>query len=261
MITLTEQRLTLASGRTQTVHRGGDGPPLLWLHSLYGFEADDPVLADLATRYTVLAPAAPGMTDLAELDDIDDVHDLALHYDDLLDAAGLDRVDVVGHSFGAMIGAELAAHSPRRVSRLALLSPVGLWSDDEPVTDVFAVPYTDVAEVLFADPGRANLRAQETETGERDIEAVVALAQAMTTVAKFLWPVPDRGLAKRLYRIAAPSLVVFGEKDAFVPPAYGERFAGLLPQGRAEVVSDAGHMIQREQPEDVAGLLRAFLGA
>lgn len=254
-----EQILELASGRRQVVHRAGEGPPLLWLHSLYGFEPDDAVLAELARERTVIAPAAPGMTDLTELDDIDDVHDLALHYDDLLDAVGLERVDVVGHSFGAMIGAELAAHFPRRVARLALLSPLGLWDDDEPIEDVFAVPYTDVAGLLFADPSNANLRAQETESGERDIEAVVALAQAMTTVAKFLWPVPDKGLRKRLYRVSAPTLVVYGEKDAFVPPGYGERFAALLRDVRAELVSDAGHMIQREQPAAVAALLRGFL--
>ncbi len=254
-----EQTLELASGREQIVHRTGDGPPLLWLHSLYGFEPDDALAADLAQRHTIIAPAAPGMTDLAELDDIDDIRDLALHYDDLLDAAGLDGVDVVGHSFGAMIGAELAAHSPQRVSRLALLSPVGLWDDAEPVTDLFAVPYTDVAEVLFADPNNANLRSQQTETGERDVEAVVALAQAMTTVAKFLWPIPEKGLRKRLYRITAPTLVVYGEKDAFVPPSYRDLFVQRLRDGRSELVSNAGHMIQREQPDTVAALLRGFL--
>ncbi|MFR9806052.1 alpha/beta fold hydrolase [Pseudonocardia sp. RS010] len=258
-MTWTHETLTLAGGRTQVVHRAGDGPPLLWLHSLYGFDPDDGVLADLVTRYSVLAPVTPGMTDLGELDDIDDFHDLALHYDDVLEACRLDSVTVVGHSFGALIGAELAAHFPHRVTRLALLSPLGLWVDDEPVLDVFAVPYADVAEVLYADPDNANLRSEQTETGERDIEAVVALAQAMTTVAKFLWPVPDKGLRKRLYRVSAPALVVYGEKDAVVAPSYGDRFAELLPDGRADIVPDAGHMTTREQPEAVSGLLRAFL--
>lgn len=256
-----EQKLQLASGREQVVYRAGEGPPLLWLHSIYGFEADDELLAELVQRHSVIAPVTPGMTDLAELDDIYDVHDLALHYDDVLNAAGLDGVDVVGHSFGAMIGAELAAHAPQRVSRLVLLSPLGLWDDQRPVADLFAVPYTDVADVLYADPRKANLRSQETETGERDVEAVVTLAQAMTTVAKFLWPVPDKGLRRRLYRISAPTLVVFGEQDAFVPATYGELFRALLPHGRSEVVAGAGHMIQREQPAVVGKLIAEFFDA
>lgn len=254
-----DETLTLPSGRQQVVHRAGSGAPLLWLHSLYGFESDDPVATSLAERHEVIAPATPGTTDLAELDDIDTVAELALHYDDLLETLGVGPLPVVGHSFGAMIGAELAAHFPARVSSLALLSPLGLWDDDEPVTDVFAVPYTEVADVLFADPSRAALRSQETESGERDVEAVVALAQAMTTVAKFLWPIPDRGLGRRLYRVRMPSLVVFGDKDRFVPAAYGPRFAALLPQGRSEIVSDAGHMIQREQPDAVVALLHALI--
>jgi pimeloyl-ACP methyl ester carboxylesterase len=256
----TEETLTLSSGRTQLVHRGGEGPPLVWLHSLYGFDPEDPILRTLVEHYAVFAPVAPGMTDLQEIADVPAVHDLALHYDDILNAAGLDAVPVVGHSFGAMMAAELAAHVPERVSQLVLLSPIGLWDDDEPVADLFAVPYTEVSELLFANPSRSNLRAMESADGERDVEAVVALAQAMTTVAKYLWPIPDRGLCRRLHRISAPALVVFGEEDAFVPPSYGERFARLMPDARSEVVAGAGHMVHFEQPEAVRELVGSFLG-
>jgi pimeloyl-ACP methyl ester carboxylesterase len=118
---LVDEHVRLPSGRSQTVFRGGEGPPLVFLHGGGGLMPDDPLVAGLARSRTVLAPLAPGFADLSDLDDLRDVHDLALHYDDLLEALGLDGVPVVGHSFGAMTAAELAAHVPRRVSALALM--------------------------------------------------------------------------------------------------------------------------------------------
>lgn len=255
------ETLVLSSGRRQVVHRAGDGPPLVWLHSLYGFDPEDPVLLALTEHYSVTAPVTPGMTDLKEIDDVPGIHDLALHYDDIFVAAGLGSVPVVGHSFGAMMAAELAAHVPDRVSRLVLLSPPGLWNDDYQVADLFAVPYAEVSEILFADPSQSNLRAEVDESGERDVEAVVALAQAMTTLAKYLWPIPDRGLRRRLHRINAPTLVAFGEEDTWIPARYGDDFARLIPDARSETIPDAGHMVQLEQPDRVAQLVTEFLGA
>jgi pimeloyl-ACP methyl ester carboxylesterase len=256
----TQDTLQLANGREHTVYRGGDGPPLVWLHSLYGFDADDPMLLRLAEHYSVLAPVTPGMTDLDEIADVPSVHDLALLYDDIVRAAGLDRVPVVGHSFGAMMAAELAAHVPDRVSQLVLLAPLGLWEDDDPVFDLFAVPYANVAEHLFVDPSKATLASEETDTGERDVERAVAIAQAMITVAKYLWPIPDRGLHRRLHRIDAPTLVVFGDEDGFVPASYGDRFAASIPDARSSTVASAGHMLHIDEPDATAQLVAEFLG-
>src|SRR5438132_12451755 len=115
------ETLDLRSGHRQIVFRTGDGPPLVWLHSLYGVEPDSPVVDELARDFTVYAPLAPGFADLDDLGDIRDIHDLALHYDDTLEALGLDTAVVAGHSFGAMLAAELAAHVPARVKQLILL--------------------------------------------------------------------------------------------------------------------------------------------
>src|SRR5215208_1151436 len=193
---LSSETINLDGGRRQIVYRAGDGPPLVWLHSLYGVEFDAPVIQRLARHHSVIAPFAPGFADLSELDELRDIHDLALHYDDVFDALNLIGIAVAGHSFGAMIGAGLAAHVPTRVSRLVLLSPLGLWHDDHPVADLFGIPNAEVPKLLYADPSRA------PGTGQKpDVEAVIALVQGMATVAKFLWPIPDRGLSRRLRRI------------------------------------------------------------
>src|SRR5262249_62182042 len=122
---LNDRVVPLRAGRTQTVYKGGDGPPLVFLHGGGGLVLEDPLLVELERSHTVSAPVAPGFADLADLDELRDVHDLAMHYDDLVEALGLDGVPVVGHSFGGMVAAELAAHYPRRISKLVLIAPVG----------------------------------------------------------------------------------------------------------------------------------------
>jgi pimeloyl-ACP methyl ester carboxylesterase len=251
------ETVTLASGRSQVVHRAGDGAPLVWLHGLFGFDERDPLVRALAERHHVIAPVAPGFEDVSELVDIPEVHDLAQHYDDILVALDLEAVTLAGHSFGAMIAAELAARRPQAVAGLVLLSPLGLWRDDEPVADLFGVPYPAMPSLLYSDPAAAS---EDTDV-EGDVERLVTLAQAMTTVAKFLWPIPDRGLRTRLYRISAPALVVFGERDAFVPPSYAEDWAEGLPAGRSALVEGAGHMLHLERPDEVVRLVDEFLEA
>src|SRR5262245_54208481 len=210
----------LAGDRHQAVYRFGDGPPLVWLHGLNGIDDSDPVVAELAAHFEVIAPLAPGFEDLEQIGDIRDIHDLALHYDDLLDALGIDSAPMVGHSFGAMIAAEIAAHFPKRVTQLVLLAPLGLWNDAYPVADLFAVPAPEMPRLLYADEQLA--RSAVTPDARGDVEKLISLVRGMTTVARFLWPIPDRGLSRRLYRVRAPTLIVHGTRDSFVPAAYAD---------------------------------------
>jgi pimeloyl-ACP methyl ester carboxylesterase len=270
---LKAETLSLGSGLEQIVFRGGGGPPLLWLHALSGVEPEHPLVMALAERYSVIAPLAPGFHDLAELDEMRDVHDLAIHYDDILDAVGVGAVTVVGHSFGAMIGAEFAAHYPRRAQRLVLISPIGLWNEAYPVADLFALPYHAMPSLLYAGDASAHslvaarsrtadyVEALTVEREEAEVEALVDLARGMTTVAKFLWPLPDRGLSRRLYRITAPTAIVFGELDAFTPARYADDFAEGIADAERHIVADAGHMVPLERPGEVAEIVLRFLGA
>jgi pimeloyl-ACP methyl ester carboxylesterase len=225
----------------------GSGPPLVWLHGLYGVEADGPLIEALAEHYSVYAPLAPGFADLDELDDLHDIHDLAMHYDDVMEALGLSEVVAAGHSFGAMLAAELAAHYPSRVSRLVLLSPLGLWNDRYPVADLFGIPAAEVPKLLYADPSRA----PGLDGPKPDVEKVIALTRGMTTVARFLWPIPDRGLARRLRRVRAPTLIVHGEADRFVPAQYADDFVRLIPNATRVIIPGAGHMLLVEAFDQV----------
>jgi pimeloyl-ACP methyl ester carboxylesterase len=252
---LESEMLRLSGGREVQVHRAGQGPTIVWLHGPHGVRRTDPVIAELAKRHAVIAPLAPGFNNVDELDDIRDVHDLALHYDDIFEALGLDRIALVGHSFGAMIAAELAAHVPKRVERLVLISPFGLWRDDQPVADLFARPYATIDRILWKAGEAPPVMTDPVNFPNDPVEKAVTIVQAMTSVAKFIWPIPDKGLRRRLHRVSAKTLVVFGADDAFVPAIYADEFAAAIPGARKAVIPDAAHMVVYEKTPEVMRLI------
>jgi pimeloyl-ACP methyl ester carboxylesterase len=85
-------------------------------------------------------------------------------------------------------------------------------------------------------------------------------AQSMAAAARYLWPIPDRGLSKRLHRVAAPTLIIWGQNDRVVPPAYGAEWQRRIPGSRLVIRQDAGHLPHVEQPAALAELTNAFLG-
>ncbi len=259
---MTSETITLPSRRTWQVYSGGFGPKLLWLHGVRGVDPDDPMLAALRKSYRVTAPLAPGFNDLDELSQIDNIHELALDYDDLIEHLGLDHVSLVGHSFGAMIAAEIAAHFPRRVARLVLLAPLGLWNEAYPVTDIFAYPSAQFDDVLWHDR-KARDAFAKAAADETDIKAtahqMIKVAQSLTAISKFVWPIPDRGLRRRLPRIACPTLAVFGARDEVVSVRYADDFKSGLRDAETAVIEDAGHMLPYERPQQVFALIDRFL--
>jgi pimeloyl-ACP methyl ester carboxylesterase len=242
----------------------GRGPALVFFHGPWGLTWD-PFLDALAERFTVHAPEHPGTTpdqpdDVYELDGL---WDLVLCYDELLAGLGLDRALLVGHSFGAMVACEVAAARPDRVRRLALVDPIGLWRDDAPVTNWMLLNPAELPGYLFRDPGGDAAREMfaPTEDPEARAMARVKLTWAMGATGKFIWPIPDKGLRKRIHRVTAPTLLVWGKDDRLVPPLYADEFGRRLPGARVEILDQAGHLPHREQPQAVARLVGDFLAS
>jgi pimeloyl-ACP methyl ester carboxylesterase len=252
-------------GMAASVAVAGAGPPLLFFHAAAGL-AWDGFLDALAGRYTVHAIEHPGTGEgnPDAIHEIDDLWDLVLFHDDVLAALRLPPAPVVGHSFGGMVAAELAATRPERVSRLVLLCPVGLWRDDAPVTNWMTVtPSSELGKVLFADPESPAARsflALPQEAEER-VRAQARFLWALGCTGKFVWPIPDRGLHKRLHRITAPTLVVWGREDRLAPAIYATEFGRRIRGARVEIVADAGHELQLERPDVVTPLVLGFLAA
>jgi pimeloyl-ACP methyl ester carboxylesterase len=99
-----------------------------------------------------------------------------------------------------------------------------------------------------------------TDDSQAAIAARIRLTWAMGATGKFIWPIPDKGLKKRIHRVTAPTLIVWGKEDRLVPLVYADEFARRLPGSRVETVSDAGHAPHLERPDIVARLVREFAG-
>ena len=68
----------------------------------------------------------------------------------------------------------------------------------------------------------------------------VERVKRFSTASKFLWPIPDRGLKKRAYRIAAPTLVLWGASDKLIPPVYASEFKKHIRNSRVHMIKEAG---------------------
>ena len=130
-----------------------------------------------------------------------------------------------------MVAAEMAALNAHYVKKLVLVSAAGLWRDDAPVADFYAMGPRDLEENLWADPEDEVARAASADSDRDETRALLALERVagLAAVGKFLWPIPDRGLKKRIYRIKAPSMVLWGAEDKIICPVYATDLAQHLP--------------------------------
>jgi pimeloyl-ACP methyl ester carboxylesterase len=257
---------TRRGAQVRVLEGGPEGAqPLLFLHGLAGLLDDHALLDRLSERYRVLAPELPGYGASTGEELLEDMLDFALHGWDVTVALGVDgrRPHLVGHSLGGMIAAEMACLAPAGLGRVVLVDPFGLWLDDHPIPDLFSFLPFEFGDYLFHDSSRA----ESLLTGGMDFsdpealkEFFVGNARRLGTAGKMLFPVPNRRLSKRLYRLTSDTLVVWGADDRLIAPVYADRWADLLPCATVRTVAEAGHMVPYEQPEALAQEMAAFLG-
>lgn len=246
-------------GRTAVrVWEAGAGAPVLYLHGFDGHPGEAPFLVRLAETRRVIAPEHPGYGESGGAEENDDVLAMVLHYRQLIEQLAPGPVDVVGHSLGGMFAAELAAICPQVVRRLVLVSPFGLWLDATQIPDPFSLNEEALAKLTWADPARRP-SAKTNGTGNSVIEAALARTTNLSMASRFLWPIPDRGLARRIGIIRAPSLVLRGEQDRLIPEAYGGAFASAIPGAKVQLIPDAGHYPMAEQPQAFLDAVTAFI--
>jgi pimeloyl-ACP methyl ester carboxylesterase len=238
----------------------GEGAPLVYLHGLLGPEWDR-LQEGLAAKRRVVAPAHVGSDEPEELRHVDGIYDLVLYYDEVFDRLGLDQVDLVGHSFGGMVAAEFAAAYPARVRKLALIDPLGLWRDDAPVEDYLMVAPDRQVSLLLGDPGRDDVKARLAlpQDPEAQIQEMLHRVTVMASTAHFLWPIPERGLHKRLHRIRAETLILWGADDRLVPSVYARAFADRIARSEIAIIPNAGHTPHFDDPQAVLDRLLGFL--
>ena len=215
----------------------GAGPALVFFHGPWGLTWG-PFLDALAQQLHVYAPEHPGTTPGEPDDDPAPRHPVGPR--PLLrraaGGAGARRAStLVGHSFGAMVACEVAAlPSGARAPPRAHRSRSGSGATRRPSSTGCCWSRPRCAAHVFHDPTAPPRSACSRcptipRTGAL---ARTRLTWAMGSTGKFIWPIPDKGLKKRIHRVSAPTLLVWGEDDRLVPRAYAKEFAGRLPDAR-----------------------------
>jgi pimeloyl-ACP methyl ester carboxylesterase len=276
---LLEERYAQASSRFATVQGlrihyadEGRGPPLLLLHGLTSnLFAYDGWAALLRDDFRVVRLDLPGHgltgPDPLQRYRPEEVADLVVAF---MDELGIARAHLAGSSLGGAIAWQTAVRHPERVDRLVLLAPVGYPIEGElplalrllgsptlgPVLARLA-PFREFERRLalaYGDPARLDHATARREfdlfrrEGNRD--ALAAMLGGGTDMADPL---------SQLARITAPTLVLWGTRDAILPPFVAPNFAGAIPGARLAWIAGAGHAPMMELPEASIEPVRAFL--
>ncbi|MBV8888701.1 MAG: alpha/beta hydrolase [Alphaproteobacteria bacterium] len=261
---MTEPQTTTVeiNGFSCRVWQAGSGPKLGFLAGFGGLPKWVPFLDALALERTVIVPSLPGFPGGERGHTVLDSHlDWVLATRRLLIAAGLDGADLAGSSVGGSLAAEMAALWPGSVRRLALVSPFGLFDENDPPTDPWAQRAPDVPGLMCADPARWEALKAEPE-GQNSPEWPIEQTRASEAAARIFWPLGNTKLEKRLPLIEAPTLLIWGGEDRLMPRSYADRFAaGIKGQTEIRVVPGAGHLAELDKPDEVAAEILRWTAA
>lgn len=251
------ERTIKIGGESIRVWEKGSGAPLGYLAGLGGLNTWTPFLDALAKKRKVIVPSLPGFPGGGLLHKkLDTFADWIICMLDLLEAAGLEGKDLVGHSIGGMLAAEVAAFSRASVKSLVLLAPLGLYDEKEPPGDPFNRRANEVAALFSTKPAEFQKERLTPHAGldaDATTEWTIVQVRAVESASRLLWPLGDLGLAKRLHRVTCPVKLVWGAEDQIVPASYAKAFAKKLATGpEIQVIPGAGHALEFDAPEAVA---------
>jgi pimeloyl-ACP methyl ester carboxylesterase len=253
-----ESFLTVAGCKTRLM-RGGAGEPLLFLHGARGASAWLPVWETLSRHFDVIVPEHPGFGGSDMPDWLDNVGDLAYFYLDFLDALKLKAVNLAGVSLGGWIAAEIAVRDASALKTLTLIAPAGIHVKGVAKGDIFMWSREEFTRNLFHNP---DLASAALAIAPSEAEQFNEMKNRLAT-AKLGWQPrlynPD--LYKWLHRISTPTLIVFGDDDKVIPPAYGAAFQRLIPNSRLEMLKACGHAPQIEKADELAKMILSFVDA
>jgi pimeloyl-ACP methyl ester carboxylesterase len=257
-MTVCKDETVTVRGRNVRLFRGGDGPPLLFLHDTF-CPLWLPIHQILAEQYEVFIPLHPGCAGSEDgFAQFEEMEDLVFHYLDLREALHRDRLALVGASFGGWIAAEWAMRYSGSLTGLVLIDALGLRVPESSAADILSLDPAATRQVIFANPSSALALEAIPDTPQPD--AVVSTILVRQTLARFAWQFPDNPkLLHYLYRVKVPTLIIWGERDAYVPIAHGRAYHAGIASSELVEVSHSGHLPHIESTETCAQTILNFL--
>lgn len=274
-----EVRYLTIHGHRRAYVKAGSGPAVLLLHGL-GCDHTTwlPVIAALSRRYTVIAPdlLGHGKSDKPRADY--SVGGYANGMRDLLTVLGIDKVTVVGHSFGGGIAMQFAYQFPERTERMILVAPGGIGREVTPAIRAISMPGFQTAMGVATLPGPRQaiqlvLRslAHSGLPHARDLDEVADIVQhlsdrkaraAITHVVRAVvdWRGQVVTMADRAYLThAMPMCVIWGTDDLVIPAKHARLTQEIAPGATVEVIRNAGHFPHKDHPQRFVKIVNDFV--
>lgn len=265
------QRVAEVDGRFVSYIDEGAGEPVVLIHGIptwgYLWHGLVPVLAK---QHRVLAPDLPGFGYSDKSDRFDrSIARQAEMIDEWMGKIGVERAHVVAHDIGGGVALRLATLFPQRVKKLCVMNTVAY--DSWPIEMMLQLGHPETRRKLSASTAVTMLKQalkQGFATSPEDEVLDGILAPYTTEVGKLslvrnaaaLNTNLTTEITQFLPRLSAPTLILWGETDAFQLVKYGERLARDIPDARLVRITDAHHFVMLDKPDEVAGHVSAFLG-
>jgi pimeloyl-ACP methyl ester carboxylesterase len=196
------------------------------------------------------------------------------YLDRALTALRLTKATVVGIDLGGAIAMHLACNRPERVERLVLVNPIAF--DDIPADDIKSMQRNTARFAFSISRGILGAAPLLRELFERSVADKANMPDQL--LARYLAPyvgdeglnhllalaraVDDEDMAEvELGQIDCPTLVVWGDQDAFVGPRLGDRLSDTIPGSRLVRLPGVGRLVPEEAPDTLAGMILEFVGA
>jgi pimeloyl-ACP methyl ester carboxylesterase len=277
-VDLTVEHVTI-HGHDRAYVKVGSGPALLLLHGLAcNHTTWTPVMRQLAKNYTVIAPDLLGHGESAKPRADYSVAGYANGMRDLMTVLGIDKVTVIGHSFGGGVAMQFAYQFPERTERLVLVSSGGLGREVTPFIRMITLPGWEAAIGVATLPGvkqvgKAALKALHNpkHAATRDLLEVADIYEALSdprarfALRRLVTGVIDlRGqvvtMRDRAYLTQAmPILVVWGAEDMVLPVSHTHALESIAPGAVVEVFGNSGHFPHKDQPDRFVKVLHSFI--
>lgn len=268
-------------GQDVSYLRGGKGDPILLVHGIAGScNTFDTVLEGLAERYDVIAPdlLGHGQSGKPRGDYSLGAHASGLR--DLMEMLEIPSATIVGHSLGGGVSMQMAYQFPKRCERLVLVASGGLGPEVTPLLRAATLPGTDLAlSVATSERAKGVYRKVLSPLKRFNLEAAPTLSHVMEHVGylqdretrhAFIHTVRAvmdlRGqridARDRLYLANhVPTMIVWGDRDRFIPVKHGREAHAMLPASRLEVFEGAGHFPHRDEPERFVEIMLDFMSS
>ena len=222
----------------------GEGEPVVFVHGLSGstlwWARNVPAVAE---RYRIYLVDLPGFGTMRRSRRRFVLGETASWLSGWMEAVGLQRAHLVGHSMGGYLSVRLAASRPELVSRLALVAPAGVYAGRSMLGHL--VPLLLAAR--YATPAFMPVLVRD------------ALRMGPITLWRAARDLLAEDVRGDLHKIQAPTLLLWGENDSLIPPAVGDILRREIPDARLLLLRGAAHVPMYDQPAEFDAALLAFL--